>query len=75
MEIKGSTKEHCNYFKFVDDNNDDDVTSIIRSNAGPQTAIRTEEFNDLRRRFGEMDNAIHKHGRKLQRMEKIFKGM
>ncbi|KAL7191856.1 hypothetical protein ACSBR2_023852 [Camellia fascicularis] len=71
---KYSAKEHYNYFKFAD-NDDDDVTSTIRSNAGPRTAIRTEEFNDLRRRLGEMDNTIHEHSRRLQRMEKIFKAM
>ncbi|CAL5335777.1 unnamed protein product [Camellia sinensis] len=67
-----SANEHCNYFKFTDDD-DDDVTSTIHSNVGPRTAIRTEEINDLKRRLGEMDNAIHEHGRRLQMMEKIFK--
>ncbi|KAL7189042.1 hypothetical protein ACSBR1_038836 [Camellia fascicularis] len=71
---KYSANEHCNYFKFAD-NDDDDVTSIIRSNAGPRTTIRTKEINGLRRRLGEMDNAIHEHGRRLQKMEKIFKTM
>ncbi|CAL5401620.1 unnamed protein product [Camellia sinensis] len=69
---KYSANEHCNYFRFTDD---DDVTSTIRANARPRTDSRTEEINDLRRRLGEMDNAIHEHDRRLQRMEKIFKAM
>ncbi|KAL7238766.1 hypothetical protein ACSBR2_004795 [Camellia fascicularis] len=71
-----SSMEHCNYFKFADDDDDDDdVTSIICSDAGSRTTIRTEEFNNLRRRFGEMDNEFHEHGRRLQRIEKKFKAM
>ncbi|CAL5364592.1 unnamed protein product [Camellia sinensis] len=58
-----SANKHCNYFRFADDD-DNDVTS---------TDIRTEEINDLRRRLGEMDNAIHEHDRRHERMEKIFK--
>ncbi|KAL7229818.1 hypothetical protein ACSBR2_008384 [Camellia fascicularis] len=69
-----STKEHCNYFKFADDD-DEDVTSTIRSNTGLRKAIRTEEFNDVRTRLSEMDNEIHDHGRRLRRMEKNFKAM
>ncbi|KAL7178378.1 hypothetical protein ACSBR2_031515 [Camellia fascicularis] len=30
-----SNKEHCNYFKFADDD-DGDVTSTIHSNSGPR---------------------------------------
>ncbi|GMP24939.1 hypothetical protein CsSME_00002031 [Camellia sinensis var. sinensis] len=64
-ESRHSANKHCNYFRFADDD-DNDVTS---------TDIRTEEINDLRRRLGEMDNAIHEHDRRLERMEKIFKAM
>ncbi|KAL7171496.1 hypothetical protein ACSBR2_036201 [Camellia fascicularis] len=71
---KYSANEHCNYFRFADDD-DDDVTCTIRFNAGPQTNIRIKEINDLRRRLGEMDNVIYEHDRRLQRMEKIFKAM
>ncbi|KAL7176428.1 hypothetical protein ACSBR2_029877 [Camellia fascicularis] len=71
---KYSADEHCNYFRFTDDDHDD-VTFTICSNAGPRTATRTEEINDLKRRLGEMDNAIHEHDRRLQRMDKIFKAM
>ncbi|CAL5414503.1 unnamed protein product [Camellia sinensis] len=69
---KYSADEHCNYFRFIDDDHND-VISTICSNAGPRTATRTEEINDLRRRLGEIDNAIHEHDRSLQMMEKIFK--
>ncbi|KAL7217364.1 hypothetical protein ACSBR1_029125 [Camellia fascicularis] len=71
---KYSANENCNYFSWVDDD-DDDVTSIIRANAGPRTDSRIEEINDLRIRNDLMDNAIHKHERRLQRMEKILKTM
>ncbi|KAL7223588.1 hypothetical protein ACSBR1_025109 [Camellia fascicularis] len=74
MEMNDSTNGHCNYFRFADDD-DNDVTATIHVNAGPRTDSRTEEINDLRRRLGEMDNAIHEHDRRLQRMEKIFKAM
>ncbi|KAL7205693.1 hypothetical protein ACSBR2_018590 [Camellia fascicularis] len=71
---KYSYKEHCNYFKFVDED-DNDTSSTIRSNVGPRKTIRTEEVNDLRTRLGEMDNEIHEHGRRIQMMEKNFKAM
>ncbi|KAL7255004.1 hypothetical protein ACSBR1_009212 [Camellia fascicularis] len=74
MRMKDSMNEHCNYFRFADDDNDD-VTSTIRANAGPRTDSRTEEINDLRRRLDEMDNVVHEHDRRLQRMEKILKAM
>ncbi|CAL5388230.1 unnamed protein product [Camellia sinensis] len=63
---KYTANEHCNYFRWFTDDDDDDITSTIRANAGPRTDSRTEEINDLRRRLGE-------HDRRLQRMEKIFK--
>ncbi|KAF5954442.1 hypothetical protein HYC85_007298 [Camellia sinensis] len=70
-----SANENCNYFSWADDDDDDDVTSAIRANSGPRTDSRTEEINDLRRRNDLMDNAIHEHERRLQRMEKILKAM
>ncbi|CAL5390509.1 unnamed protein product [Camellia sinensis] len=69
-----SNKEHCNYFKFADDD-DGDVTSTIHSNSGPRKAIPTEELNDVRARLSEMENEIHDHGRRLQRMDNKFKAM
>ncbi|CAL5435000.1 unnamed protein product [Camellia sinensis] len=84
MEIKGvyslccplkyTFKEHCNYFKFADDD-DEDVTSTIHSNTGLCKVVRIEEFNDVRTRLSEMDTEIHDHGRRLRRMEKNFKAM
>ncbi|KAL7169320.1 hypothetical protein ACSBR2_034381 [Camellia fascicularis] len=71
---KYSANEHCHYFRFADDD-DDDITSTIRVNAGPRTDSKIEEINDLRRRLGEMDNTIHEHDKRLQMMEKIFKAM
>ncbi|KAF5931857.1 hypothetical protein HYC85_028028 [Camellia sinensis] len=70
-----SHKEHYNYFKFADDDDDDDTSSTIRSNVAPRKAIRIEELNDLRTRLCEMDNEIHEHGRRFQRMGKNFKAM
>ncbi|KAL7193017.1 hypothetical protein ACSBR2_024770 [Camellia fascicularis] len=67
-------EQHCNYFKFADDD-DGDVTSTIHSNSGPRKAIETEEFNDVRARLSEMKNEIHEHGRRLQRMDNNFKAM
>ncbi|CAL5344913.1 unnamed protein product [Camellia sinensis] len=84
MEIKGVCflfahqniviRNHYNYFKFAD-NDDDDITSTICSNASPWKAIRTKEFNDLRTRLCEVDNEIYEHGRRLKRIEKNFKAM
>ncbi|KAL7206620.1 hypothetical protein ACSBR2_019355 [Camellia fascicularis] len=37
---KESHKEHCNYFKFADED-DDNTSSTIRSNVGPRKAVRT----------------------------------
>ncbi|CAL5353331.1 unnamed protein product [Camellia sinensis] len=68
--LKYSHKKHCNYFKFADED-DNDTSSTIRSSVGPQKAIRIEELNDLRTRISEMDNEIHEHGRRLQRMRRI----
>ncbi|THF99111.1 hypothetical protein TEA_027858 [Camellia sinensis var. sinensis] len=59
------SEEHCNYFKFADDDDDD-----VISNAAPRKSIRSEEFNDLSTRVYEMDNEFQEHGRRLRRMEK-----
>ncbi|KAL7192951.1 hypothetical protein ACSBR2_024709 [Camellia fascicularis] len=67
--LKYSHKEHCNYFKFAD-KDDDDSISTIRSDVGPRKAIRTEELNDIRTRLCEIDN---EYGARLQMMEKNFK--
>ncbi|KAL7249338.1 hypothetical protein ACSBR1_011487 [Camellia fascicularis] len=69
-----SNKEHCNYFKFADDD-DGAITLTIHSNSGSRKAIRTEELNDVKARLSEMENEIHDHGRRLQRMDKKFKAM
>ncbi|CAL5418526.1 hypothetical protein CsSME_00036370 [Camellia sinensis var. sinensis] len=61
--------------KGIQDDDDDDTSSIIRSNIGPRKAIIIEKLNDLRTRLCEMDNEIHEHDRRLQRMEKNFKAM
>ncbi|KAL7226057.1 hypothetical protein ACSBR1_021233 [Camellia fascicularis] len=67
--IRITSNEHCNYFRwFIDDDDNDDITSTIQANVGSQTDSITEEINDLRRRLGE-------HDRRLQRMENIFKAM
>ncbi|XP_028068799.1 uncharacterized protein LOC114271374 [Camellia sinensis] len=71
---KYSHKEHCNYFKFTNED-EDDSSSTIRSNVGSRKAIRTEELNDIRTRLYEMDNEIHEHGTRLHRIEKNFKIM
>ncbi|XP_028082493.1 uncharacterized protein LOC114283821 [Camellia sinensis] len=62
---------HCNYFKFVDED-DDDVTSRVRSNCTACDGITVEDFNDVRARldYMEMD-----YGRRLQRMERNIKAM
>ncbi|CAL5393946.1 unnamed protein product [Camellia sinensis] len=74
MEIKGVctlcpskyiSEEHCNYFKFVDDDDYD-----VISNAAPRTSIRSEEFNDPSTRVYEMDNEFQEQGRRLRKMEK-----
>ncbi|KAL7218210.1 hypothetical protein ACSBR2_011479 [Camellia fascicularis] len=71
---KYSNKEHCNYFKFAD-NDDGNITSTIHSNTGPRKAIRIEKLNDVRTRLSEIENEICDHGRRLQRIDKNFKAM
>ncbi|GMP40766.1 hypothetical protein CsSME_00011090 [Camellia sinensis var. sinensis] len=60
-----AVKEHCNHFKFVDDDDYD-----VISNVAPHTFIRSEEFNDPSTRVYEMDNEFQEHGRRLRKMEK-----
>ncbi|CAL5386855.1 unnamed protein product [Camellia sinensis] len=69
-----SNKAHCNYFKFIDVD-DEDVTSTIRSNTGPRKAITTEELYELRAILSKMKNEIHDHGKRHQKMEKKWKAM
>ncbi|GMP56040.1 hypothetical protein CsSME_00020662 [Camellia sinensis var. sinensis] len=65
---------HCNYFKFVD-KDDEDVTSTIRSNTRACDAITTKDFNDLRTRLHDMENENYDYGRRLGRMENNLKAM
>ncbi|THG23908.1 hypothetical protein TEA_016725 [Camellia sinensis var. sinensis] len=63
--LKNISEEHCNYFKFVDDDDYD-----VISNVAPRTSIKSEEFNDPSTRVYEMDNEFQEHGRRLRKMEK-----
>ncbi|CAL5378611.1 unnamed protein product [Camellia sinensis] len=62
---------HCNYFKFMDED-DEDVTSRIRSNSTASAGITIEDLNDVRIRLHYMEND---YGRRLQRMENNIKKM
>ncbi|KAF5931638.1 hypothetical protein HYC85_027809 [Camellia sinensis] len=62
---------HCNYFKFVAED-DEDVTSTIRSNTRACDAITVEDFNDVRTRLDDLQND---HGRRLERIENNIKAM
>ena len=62
---------HCNYFKFVSED-DEDVTSRIRSNSTAAADITIEDLNDVGIRFHYMEND---YGRWLQRMEYNIKKM
>ncbi|THG12931.1 hypothetical protein TEA_014554 [Camellia sinensis var. sinensis] len=67
--IKGSSNTgHCNYFKFVDED-DKDITSTIRFNTRACDAITVEDFNDLRARLHEIENENNEYRRRLERME------
>ncbi|GMP57255.1 hypothetical protein CsSME_00021415 [Camellia sinensis var. sinensis] len=59
---------HCNYFKFVDED-DEDVTSTIRFNTRPYDAITVEDFNDLRTRLHEIENENDEYHQRFERME------
>ncbi|CAL5350113.1 unnamed protein product [Camellia sinensis] len=63
----------CVPIKICDDDND--VTSISRSNTRPRQPITTEELYELRTTLSEMENEMHGQGRRLQRMEKKLKAM
>ncbi|CAL5442633.1 unnamed protein product [Camellia sinensis] len=62
---------HCNYFKFVDED-DEDVTSRIPSNCTACDGITVDDFNDVRTR---LDYVETDYGRRLQRMERNIKAM
>ncbi|CAL5349948.1 unnamed protein product [Camellia sinensis] len=62
---------HCNYFKFVDED-DEDVTSRIRTNYTACDGITVQDFNDVRTRLHSMETD---YGRRLQRMERNIKAM
>ncbi|CAL5403064.1 unnamed protein product [Camellia sinensis] len=62
---------HCNYFKFVSED-DEDVTSRIRSNSTAAAGITIEDLNDVMMRLHDMEND---YGRRLQRMENNMKKM
>ncbi|GMQ02653.1 hypothetical protein CsSME_00048774 [Camellia sinensis var. sinensis] len=69
--ISNTPTLHCNYLKFVDDN-DEDIMSRIRSNSTTCDAITVEDFNDVRTMLDYMEND---YGRRLQRMENNIKTM
>ncbi|CAL5437569.1 unnamed protein product [Camellia sinensis] len=62
---------HCNYFKFVDED-DEDVTSRIPSNCTACDGITVDDFNNVRTR---LDYVETDYGRRLQRMERNIKAM
>ncbi|KAL7190286.1 hypothetical protein ACSBR2_022544 [Camellia fascicularis] len=63
-----SNTSHCNYFKFVDED-DEEVTSTIRSNTRACDAITVEEFNDLRAKLHGIENKNDEYRQRLERME------
>ncbi|GMQ05478.1 hypothetical protein CsSME_00050489 [Camellia sinensis var. sinensis] len=69
--ISNTPTPHCNYFKFVDED-DEDVTSKIHSNTRACDAITVEDFNDVRIRLDDMEND---YGRRLEMMENNLKAM
>ncbi|KAL7235086.1 hypothetical protein ACSBR1_018550 [Camellia fascicularis] len=69
-----SDTSHCTYFKFVDED-DEDVTSTIRSNTRACDGITIEDFNELRTRLDGVENENDDYGRRLQRMENNLKAM
>ncbi|CAL5371708.1 unnamed protein product [Camellia sinensis] len=56
---KYDSNDHCNYFRWFADDDDDDITSSIRANA---------DDDDITSRLG-------KHDRRLQRIENILKAV
>ncbi|GMP82777.1 hypothetical protein CsSME_00036938 [Camellia sinensis var. sinensis] len=69
--LSNTSTPHCNYFKFVDED-DEDVTSRIHSNSTTCDAIAVEDFNNVRTRLAYMEND---YGQRLQRMENNIKVM
>ncbi|XP_028106824.1 uncharacterized protein LOC114305871 isoform X2 [Camellia sinensis] len=65
---------NCNYFKFVDED-DEDVTSTIRSNTRASNGVTVEDFNELRRRLYDVENEHDDYGRRLRMVENILKAM
>ncbi|CAL5383680.1 unnamed protein product [Camellia sinensis] len=62
---------HCNYFKFVDED-DEAVTSRIRSNCTTCDGITVQDFDDVRTRLHYMET---NYARRLERMEGNIKAM
>ncbi|XP_028057103.1 uncharacterized protein LOC114261092 [Camellia sinensis] len=71
---KHTETPNCNYFKFVDED-DEDVTSTIRSNTRASDGVTVEEFNELRRRLYDVENEHEDYGRRLRMVENILKAM
>ncbi|GMQ06997.1 hypothetical protein CsSME_00051374 [Camellia sinensis var. sinensis] len=69
-----SNTAHCNFFKFVNED-DEDVTSTIRSNTRACDGILVEDFNELRTRLDDVENENDDYGRRLERMENNLKVM
>ncbi|CAL5378314.1 unnamed protein product [Camellia sinensis] len=65
---KYSNSGHCNYFKFMDED-DEDITSTIRSITRACDAITIEDFNDLRASLHEIENENDEYRRRLERIE------
>ncbi|KAL7207826.1 hypothetical protein ACSBR1_029721 [Camellia fascicularis] len=65
---------NCNYFKFVDED-DEDVTSTIRSNTRASDGVTVEGFKELRRRLYDVKNEHDDYGRRLRMVENILKAM
>ncbi|GMP95201.1 hypothetical protein CsSME_00044335 [Camellia sinensis var. sinensis] len=63
--ISNTPTPHCNYFKFLDED-DEDVMSRICSSTKAYDAITVKDFNDVRTRLDDMEND---YGRRLERME------
>ncbi|XP_028106479.1 uncharacterized protein LOC114305568 [Camellia sinensis] len=71
---KYTENPNCNYFKFVAED-DEDVTSTIRSNTRASDGVTVEDFNELRRRLYDVENEHGDYGRRLRMVENILKAM
>ncbi|GMP58114.1 hypothetical protein CsSME_00021902 [Camellia sinensis var. sinensis] len=69
--INNTPTPHCNYFKFMDED-DEDVTSRIHSNTRACDVITVEDFNDVRTRLDDMEND---YGRRFEGIENNIKAM